>query len=320
MDKDKEYRFFIDWSFWAGEYMVLYFDIVLLVNLLMNYMILYFVALVLNLKRVMGRLLLGAILGCLFLLDIVSEKFIVFQLFPMKVIISVAMILVSFHPRNFRDFLKIISLFYLISFMMGGGVLAFFYFFNLRQNLIMNALVINNIFVPWWTLFVSALMVLLFLKYLWPLLYRILSKDRFLALLTIVINDKPLEIIGLIDTGNDLFDPISNYPVIIVELDAIREFFNKDLQEILRKKPEESLEVLGKAIGDSIWANRFRLIPFESIGRSKGIMIGFKPDFVKIQYNEKIKSTNQAVVGIYQRVLSSEGNYRALLNPVLLND
>ena len=203
---------------------------------------------------------------------------------------------------------------------MGGGVLAFFYFLNLRQNLITNTFVINNISVPWWILLISAIMLFLFLKYIWPLLYSILSKDRFLALLTIVMNDKPLEITGLIDTGNDLYDPLSNYPVIIVELDAIREFFSKDLQVLLEKRPEESLAALGETVGNTIWANRFRIIPFESIGKSKGIMIGFKPDMVKIQYNDKTKTTEEAVVGIYQRVLSTEGTYRALLNPVLLNE
>jgi stage II sporulation protein GA (sporulation sigma-E factor processing peptidase) len=300
--------------------MVLYFDVVFLINLLMNYLILYFVALVLNLKRVFGRLFLGAILGCLFLLSIVSEKCQVLQSFPIKIIISVIMILVSFRPKSFRDFLKILSFFYVISFMMGGGALAFFYFLNLRQNLITNTLIINNISVPWWILLVSALALFLFLKYLWPLLYSILSKDAYLALLTIVIDDKPLEITGLIDTGNDLFDPLSNYPVIIVELDAIKNFFSKDLQVILEKGPEESLVTLGETIANSIWANRFRIIPFESIGKSRGLMIGFKPDIVKIQHNDKVKSTNEAVVGIYQRVLSSEGTYKALLNPVLLNE
>lgn len=320
MDKNNEYRFFIDWSFKRGGHMVLYFDVVLLINLFMNFMILYFVALVLNLKRVFGRLFLGAILGCLFLLSVVSEKFIVLQSLPIKVVISAVMIFVSFQPMSFRDFLKILSFFYIISFMMGGGVLAFFYLLNLRQNLITDTLIINNISVPWWILLISALTLFLFLKYLWPLLYSILSKDNFLALITIVIDDKPIEITSLIDTGNDLFDPVSNYPVIIVELDAMKDVFSEDLQDILGKGLEESLVVLSETIANSSWANRFRLIPFESIGKSKGIMVGFKPDRVKIQHNDKIKTTQDAVVGIYQRTLSSEGTYRALLNPVLLNE
>ncbi|NLZ54792.1 MAG: sigma-E processing peptidase SpoIIGA [Thermoanaerobacteraceae bacterium] len=300
--------------------MVLYFDVLLLINLLMNYVILYFVALVLNLNRIHYRLFLGSILGCIFLLSVLSVKFFILQSFPIKVVISAVMILVSFQPRSFREFVKSLSFFYIISFMMGGGVLAFFYLLNIRQNQITNTLIINNISVPWWILLISALTLLLFLKYLWPFLYSILSKDTFLALMTIVIEDRHIEITGLIDTGNDLFDPVSNYPVIIVEFNAIKDIFSEDLQVILRKGLDESLEVLGETIANSSWANRFRIIPFESIGKSKGLMIGFKSDMVKIQHNNKTKITENAVVGIYQRALSPEGTYRALLNPILLNE
>jgi len=299
--------------------MILYFDVVFLINLLMNFMILYFVAVMLNLKKSFGRLLLGATCGCLFLLSFLSERFMVLQSFIAKIVISAVMILVSFHPYCFREFFKSLCLFYVISFMMGGGVLAFFYLLNLRQNILTNILVINNISVPWWILLVSAFVVFLFLKYLWPLLIGIFSKDKFLAFLTIVIDDKPLEVTGLIDTGNELYDPLSNYPVIIVEFGAVKDILSKELQFILEQGLEENLEILSEAIANSKWASRFRIIPFESIGISKGLMIGFKPDMVKIQHNNKIKSTSEAVVGIYQRVLSSEGTYRALLNPVLLN-
>lgn len=300
--------------------MILYFDVVLLINLLMNYMILYFVALVLNLKRVYGRLFLGAILGCLFLIGVISERYIILQYLPIKVIISAAMILVSFRPYNFRDFLKTLGFFYLISFMMGGGVLAFFYLLNLGKTPLTDTLIINNISVPWWILLISAFTLFIFLKYLWPLIYRLLTKDNLLAHVTIVLDEKPLNITALIDTGNDLFDPVSNYPVIIVELGAIKSIFSKDLAVILEKGPEESLAAIGELVANSRWANRFRVIPFESIGKSKGLMVGFKPDTVTIEHDNKAKTTKNAIIGIYQRVLSPEGNYRALLNPVLLNE
>ena len=297
--------------------MILYFDVVLLINLMMNYMILYFVALVLNLKRVFSRLFLGAILGCLFLIGVISEKYMVLQYFPIKIIISAAMIFVSFQPRNFRELLKTLGFFYLISFMMGGGVLAFFYLFNLGKNPLTDTFIINNISVPWWILLISAFISLIFLKYLWPSIYRILAKDTLLVHTIIFLDEKPLEITALIDTGNDLFDPVSNYPVIIVELDAIKNIFSKDLAVILEKGPEESLAAISELVADSRWANRFRVIPFESIGKSKGLMVGFKPDKVIIEHDDKIKTTENTIIGIYHRVLSPEGTYRALESHLL---
>ncbi|HHX23433.1 MAG TPA: sigma-E processing peptidase SpoIIGA [Thermoanaerobacterales bacterium] len=299
--------------------MAVYFDIVFLINLLMNLAILYFVALMLNLKRVFWRLLSGAIIGCLFLLGMLSEKFMILQEFPIKVVISVIMISVSFWPFNLRDFFKTIGFFYLISFMMGGGVLAFFYLLNINKYSLANSLVINSISVPWWILLISTLILYIFFKIIWPLIYKILTKDTLLVPITIVLDEKPLEITALIDTGNDLFDPISNYPVIIVELEAIKNIFNEDLEFLLHRGTEDDLTALGNMISNSQWASRFRVIPFESIGKSKGLMVGFKPDLVKIIYDNRIIKTKNAIIGIYQKVLSPERTYNALLNPVLLN-
>ncbi|MDD4569746.1 MAG: sigma-E processing peptidase SpoIIGA [Tepidanaerobacteraceae bacterium] len=299
--------------------MIVYFDVVLLINFFMNFIILYLVALILNLRIIFWRLFFGALIGCLFLLGMLSEKYLVLQYLPIKVIISIAMIFMCFWPFNLRGFLKTMGFFYLITFMMGGGVLAFFYLFNIDKYSYTNTLVINNISVPWWILLISTFILLLIFKVLWPLIYNILIKDTLLVPITIVLDEKPLEITALIDTGNDLFDPISNYPVIIVELDAVKSFFSKDLEVLLYRGYEDDLAALGELIADSELAIRFRVIPFESIGKSKGLMIGFKPDMVTIFYDNKIIKTKDAIIGIYQRVLSPERTYKALLNPILLN-
>jgi stage II sporulation protein GA (sporulation sigma-E factor processing peptidase) len=300
--------------------MILYFDVLLLINLIMNYIILYFVALILNLKRIFRRVIFGALLGCLFLIGVIWEKYVVLQYLSIKVIISAAMIFVSFRPGNFRDFFKILGFFYLISFMMGGGVLAFFYLLNLGENPLTDTLIINNISVPWWILLISAFTSFIFLKYLWPLIYRVLTKDTLLVHVIIFLDEKSTEVTALIDTGNDLFDPVSNYPVIIVELSAMKNIISKDLAVILKKGPEKCLSAIGESVASSRLASRFRVIPFESIGKSKGLMVGFKPDKVTIEHDNKTKITKNAIIGIYQRVLSPEGTYRALLNPILLNE
>lgn len=299
--------------------MILYFDVVLIINLIMNYVILYLVALILNKEKVYYRLFLGAMLGCIFLIGMVYPKFAFLTKLPSKIILSIAMVFLSFSTKNIRDFLKTISFLYIISFMMGGGVLAFFFLLNLKESSLIDTIIFNSISVPWWILLISAFTVFVFLKYIWPIIYRILAKDALLVLITIVLDEKSTEVTALIDTGNDLFDPISNYPVIIVELSAIKSIFSMDLDVMFKEGMEGNLEAISKLAANSKWANRFRLIPFESIGRNKGLMLGFKPDSVTIKYNKKILTTKDAVIGVYQKTLSQEGTYRALLNPVLIN-
>lgn len=298
--------------------MVIYFDIVFLINLVMNFLILLFVGIVLNLKRNYIRIFLGAIVGCLFLLSLFFSNPIL-QAMPFKIALSFLMILLSFRLKDFKEFFKVLGFFYLISFMVGGGAFALFYFYNLKEAFSSNILLINNISVPWWILLVSSLVLLIFFKYLWPLIYRVLSRENLIVPIKIVFGQKSLELKALIDTGNELHDPVSDYPVIIVEFEAIKDFFNQDIQEAMRKGPEKSLEDLGRILSGSKWATRFRLIPFESIGKSKGLLIGFKPDLITVDFNDNVLEIKGAILGIYQRILSSNGTYRALLHPDLIN-
>ncbi|WP_422444238.1 sigma-E processing peptidase SpoIIGA [Thermoanaerobacterium sp. DL9XJH110] len=298
--------------------MVIYFDVVLLINLMMNFLILWLVAVVLNLEKRFSRLFAGAAVGCLFLLAVLSPGFAFLESTAPKIALSAAILVVSFWPFGLKDFLKILGFFYLISFMVGGGAFAFFYFFKLKDAFFKGYLLVNNISVPWWILLVSSSLILLFFKYMWPLIYQILSRDKLLVPVTVMFDKKRLELKALIDTGNDLHDPINDYPVIIVEFGAVKDLFNPPLREALEKGTEESLREIGDVISDSGWASRLRLIPFESIGKSKGMMVGFKPDLVVINFNNRVFEIKNAVIGIYQRVLSPDGAYCALLNPDIL--
>lgn len=300
--------------------MVIYFDVVLLINFLMNFLILVFVAIVLKLKVNIAKLLAGAIIGCLFLISIIKPDLVILETLSFKLILSAAMILASFRPCGLKDFIKILGFFYLVSFMVGGGAFALFYFYNLSYPNSSNTLLINNISVPWWILLISSSILLLFFKYLWPLLYRMLSKDILLVPMKVEFDDRGLEITALIDTGNDLRDPVSNYPVIIVEFNAIRSLFSSELQAVFMNEPDVDFKEIGELISKSKWAKRFRIIPFESIGKSRGLMLGFKPDMISVNFDNKILEIKNAVLGIYQRALSPDGSYRALLNRDVLNE
>lgn len=299
--------------------MVIYFDIVFLINFFMNFIILMLVAFVLNLDKNIYKILGGAALGCLFLLPILSPKFLFFEGLPAKIILSIAMNLISFCPCNLKDFIKILGFFYLVSFMVGGGTFALFYLFDLESAVSNSLLLLDNIHFPWWILPVSSAVLFLFFKYLWPYLYRVLLNDTLLVPISIICDDKAVNVSALIDTGNDLYDPLTEHPVIVVEFQAVKDFFDPKLQDIINKNQKEGVLKHIDFISNSNWACRFRLIPFESIGKSKGLMIGFKPDKVIVNFNDKVLEINNSIIGLHDRALSSNGSYKALLNPDVLS-
>lgn len=298
--------------------MVVYLDIVFLINLTMNIVILYFVGEILSLKPVFRKIFAGALAGGILLVEIIYPQLMFFKSLMFKLLISAAMVIISFNPGKPRGFFKILGFFYLISFMVGGSVLAVFYLLNMDRSFVKGILALNNISLPWWILPVSSSVMLLFFRFIWPLLYNILSGDKLLASVRVSFSGRHTSFPALIDTGNDLSDPITDEPVIIVEFEAIKSLFDVGLLNLIEGVVEGDFGDIGKLSLDDNEFVKFRLIPYESIGKSHGLMVGFKPDFVEVIYEKRFIETKDVIIGIHKRHLSSDSTYSALLSPGLL--
>ena len=58
----------------------------------------------------------------------------------------------------------------------------------------------------------------------------------------------------------------------------------------------------------------FRLIPYNSIGKKDGLLVAFVPDLVEIDS----KKANNIITAVFDGVLSSSGDYNALIGPNML--
>ena len=114
----------------------------------------------------------------------------------------------------------------------------------------------------------------------------------------------------LVDTGNLLKEPISNLDVIIVEKSHLKNIINETV--MLEMKNIISGNFIG-TVSDDIYRYKFKLIPFTSLGSENGVLIGFKPDYVKLySYEEKILKKD-VFIGIYDGRLSKGNNYVSLV-------
>lgn len=101
---------------------------------------------------------------------------------------------------------------------------------------------------------------------------------------------------ALSDTGNSLKEPISGKPVSIVE-----EGLLEQLTDI--KLPE-----------------RFKVIPYHSVGRNNGIMEGYEIPEMIIEGDKENIRYKKVIVGISKTRLSSNGKYQMILHPDLCNE
>ncbi|MGI6778738.1 MAG: sigma-E processing peptidase SpoIIGA [Acetivibrionales bacterium] len=297
--------------------MEIYVDVLILENIVMNYLILAMTAKFSKSKTSNLRLFLGAVVGASYVVIMLLPGMKVYYSAFAKIVLSLAIVAVAFSPEKINSFLKTLAIFYVSTFIFAGAAFAFMYF-NQNGGFIRNGIV----YVFWqskWTLLIfSIIMVGILARIFWDIIQQKFIKQRQLIQLKIVFEKKIIDLSALVDTGNSLHDPLTNMPVIIVEFNAIKKILPSDIQNIFEESKENDLPAITGIVSNSNWFSRFRLIPYTSLGKENGMLIGFKPDYIEIGQDNDIKGIKDVIVGIYNSALSKSESYKALLSPELI--
>jgi stage II sporulation protein GA (sporulation sigma-E factor processing peptidase) len=295
-----------------------YLDEFFLGNVLMNFTILWFTARVALVPATFRRLLGAAALGAAYVLLVFLPAPAWLTGIPAKVGVSLLMLATAFYPQPVRKFGACFAIFYLASFGLGGLVFGLTYFFGGGES----AGVAGFLDVPrgyFWPAVTAALAVMWLVgRSGGTFLRRRRLKGLFHIPVRIRTHGRSLSVNALLDTGNQLSDPLTNHPVVVVEFNAVRELLPPEVHSTFETREEPDLVRVLKSLGESRWAGRFRVIPFQSLGRSSGLLLGFRPDEVEIRYGSENIRVRKVVIGVYHRQLCPEATYRALVNPRLL--
>ncbi|ACA59934.1 sigma-E processing peptidase SpoIIGA [Candidatus Desulforudis audaxviator] len=295
-----------------------YLDEVLLGNVLMNFAILWFTARFALVPTTFRRLLSAAALGAAYAVVLFFPVPAWVAGIPAKVGVSLLMLAAAFYPQPVRKLGACFAIFYLASFGLGGLVFGLTYFLG-SGGLSGPS---GFLEVPrgyFWPAVVTALAVVWLVgRTGGAFLKRRRLKGLFHIPVRIHTCGRSLSVNALLDTGNQLSDPLTNHPVLVVEFNAVRELLPAELCSAFEAGEEPDFAKVLESLGNSRWAGRLRVIPFQSLGRSSGLLLGFRPDEVEILYGSENIRVRKVVVGVYQRQLCPEATYRALVNPRLL--
>jgi stage II sporulation protein GA (sporulation sigma-E factor processing peptidase) len=296
----------------------IYLDILILENLVINYLILSVTAKFSRLKVSTLRLFAGSIVGALYVVFIILQPSIkIYYTTFAKVLLSIFIIAVTFSPRKVLPFIKTLVMFYISTFIFAGAALAFL-FFNQQGGFVRNGIVYVFGQSKWSLMVFSFLTVGIIIKIFWEVIQSRITKERLVISVKISFDDRVINLSALIDTGNSLKDPLTNIPVMVVEFKALQELLPIEIKSIFENSQENDLNSVTAIISKSKWFSRFRLIPFSSLGKENGMLIGFKPDFIEIGEGEERRGIKNVIVGIYNRSLSRNEKYKALLGPELV--
>lgn len=277
---------------------VIYVDVLIIVNLFVNYFILLTTSKFLNLKLKLSRLILGEILGAIYSLYIFIPEPNLFISILIKLFMSIIIVAVSFEFRTIQQFLKIIVCFYAVNFAFSGTMFTLWCFLKPNGMIINNDIVYFNISPI--TLIVSTVISYIIIEIVNRVIEKKQLKNSSLEI-GIKFKDKYIVLNAKIDTGNLLKEPFSNLPVIVVKKSEI----NLLIPEFNIFENIENQNEIKKL--------KIRIIPFKTVSGT-GILPAFKPEYVVLKGNLK----KQAYVAVCSDEYFSEG-ISCLVNPEILD-
>lgn len=258
----------------------LYLDVLFLENLLVDYLLLSLLKGILKIPAGRLRRLLGAALGSigvcgLYLLAIEST---LAGRILLYVVFSTVMVRMGLGIRDLRTCGKAVALLYISSFLLGG-------IFEWVQSLIRLPLYpfIGFTLLSYWLL--SACM---------EWLMGVRSRLQNVFEVEVRLGERTIRVRGLLDTGNQLRDPIFGKPVSILT-------------------EQRKLELCGSK------EPLYQMIPFHSIGEQNGILPAFFADYVSLcREGGTKKRIERPLIGVTKEPLSSQKDYDMILHPDLL--
>ncbi len=295
--------------------MTIYIDVVLIENLIMNFIILLATGLILKEKIKNVRLLLASLLGAIY--SVVSYMSIleIYASIILKIILSIVMIYIAFNPQTIKRMWKDILLFYLTSFVFGGVAFALIYIVKPQDILMRNGLFLGTY--PLKTIILGAIIAFIIIMTAFTVVKSKITKKDMFCEVEIQLNGKKIETTAMIDTGNLLKEPITNTPVIVMEHTLLYDCIPRDILNHLDELLGGDFNNIPEEVKEK-YITKLKFIPFSSLGKQNGMLLGIKADGLKIKDREKGEEKENIIIGIYNKSLTKRGEYRALMGIELL--
>ena len=276
----------------------IYIDMLILVNLLVNYFLLLSVRGFLHVPVGRGRVFLGACVGALgsLVIFLPQPHWSVSLLF--RLALSAIMVLACFFPVSRRMFCKLLGLLYLSSFGFAGFMLAL-----CAMNPSSGMLMQNGVlYLP-----ISPLLLLFLASAAYgamALLRRATEprepKSRFCTV-TVTWGGSSQILYGKIDTGCTLAEPFSHKPALVTEKQALGSAMPACLQ-----KP-----------GDNPWQEGIRMIPYHAVS-GEGALPGFLPEKLEITMGKETRQLAGCWVAVCSQKLGG-GQFQVLVPPTVFD-
>jgi len=264
--------------------LVIYLDVFVIENFIVNFFLLYITSQTIKIRTKARYLVISSMLGTLYAVVALYTKSKYLFYIPLKCITAIAMILILFRKKKVLVLFKAVLIFILYSMLLAGLCI----FIEINNS--MNTNIIINKF-SYKILLSSIMLIYIFIH---RIVVYVQDRREIASLIyevDIVTNSDVRKVRAFLDTGNELREPVTNLPVMIVEKEALND-----------------LEIKSK---DKFY------IPYKVINGFSGMLEGFKPKYINIHSDNGIEQ-KEVIVALCNNMISEVRDYNALLSRGIL--
>lgn len=257
-------------------------DVLLFENFIVNLFLLFITSETLRYVIKIKYAIFASMLGSLYVITMLFNDTRLFTALPFKILVAFFITTIGFNCKdkilNFKAFVI-----YILYSMLLAGICIFFEFNNYQGSY-------NYIFLYKYSY--KKLLLSIMIAYI--IIYRtvIYVRDRkdieeLIYEVDIYFDDKLKKVKAFLDTGNELKEPVTNLPVLLVE--------------------EKALVGIDMSKFDIIY------IPYKTIDGTTGNIKGIKPKYIGIHIGSQIQR-RQVILGFCNNKISNSSEYDALLS------
>lgn len=274
---------------------IVYVDSLFFLNLIIDYLLLLAVGKICALPLRRRRMALGAVWGGAYaVLAVLLPDF--FALAAVKLLAGAALPLIAFGAG--RRAPRAVLVFFAVSAAFGGAVYAACSLGGVSLG--------RGLYIP---VSLKVLVLSFALCYAaFTLVFRRAGRrgERTVHRVSVRLGERSADFTALLDTGNELCDPVTGEGVLVAEAEALAGLFDAGGAALLSLDPAESFQALAER---PALRGRLRLLSCSGVADAGALLLCFRADEVRVDGQKRGVS-----VAVARRALSADGEYQALIS------
>ena len=235
--------------------MTIYIDVIIVENLIMNYIILYATGTISKVKISYLRIFCSSLIGAIYAITEYTFKLNIYSNIIIKTILSVIIIYVAFNPQNIKKMCKQLIIFYVTTFTFGGIATYLIYVLKPQNIIIKNGMYVGTYVLK--VIFIGAIIGTIILFIAFKQVKKKITKTKTSGISKRKFIKKEI----LNNTESILGGDFQNIPE-----DIKREYIPK-----------------------------LKIIPFASLGKQNGMLVGIKPEKIEIINEQTEENKNAII-------------------------